>query len=170
MTKSTIKAVKFILYQKKLKDFHPKKITFALIWLNGKNYKSAPFKVHSIACYTIFPSFGRFVNTTPVKISPFCCEPFVESFFHIFVRIEAPLSKYVNHRCKQVVIGRSQVWSKLPGMELPSWVVPTCREPYLPYVIKHCHEGKWLCVASFDILAFFQAGNCSNRSIVVGNV
>jgi hypothetical protein len=37
-------------------------------------------------------------------------------------------------------------------------------------VMEHCHEEKCLCVVSFGILAFFQAGNGSNRSIAVGNV
>ena len=64
---------------------------------------SALFKVCSIACHTFFPYFGQFVNTTSVKIS-FWCEAFIESFFHIFVRTEALLNKYVIYQCKQVVI------------------------------------------------------------------
>ena len=55
-------------------------------------------------------SGGDFVNTMPVKIFPFCREPLVESFFHIFVQTEALPRKCVTHRCKQVIIGRSQVW------------------------------------------------------------
>ena len=43
------------------------------------------FKVCSIASYIFFPSFGQFVDTTPVKIFSFC-ESFIEPFFHIFVR------------------------------------------------------------------------------------
>ena len=72
--------------------------------------KSVLFKVCSIACYTFFPSFGQFLNTTPLKIFSLCCEPFIEPFFHIFVRIKALLNKSVSHRCKQVVIGRNPSW------------------------------------------------------------
>ena len=74
----------------------------------GRMIKRDLFKVCSIANYTFFPSFGQFVDTTPVKIFSFCREPFIEPFFHIFVRIKALLSKCVTHRCKQVVNGRSQ--------------------------------------------------------------
>ena len=72
-----------------------------------KMIKSASFKIYPIACYTFSPFFGQFVNTTP-----FCCEPLIEPFFHIFVLTNSRtlLSKCVAHRCKQVVIGRSQVW------------------------------------------------------------
>ena len=108
----------------------------------GRMIKRDLFKVYSIASYTFFPSFGQFVNTTPVKIFPFCREPFIEPFFHIFVRTKALLSKCVTHRCKQVVIGRSQVVSKPHGVELPSWVLPTCPELVLPYVMEHCHGEK----------------------------
>ena len=34
------------------------------------------FKVCSIGCYTFFPSFGQFENTTPVRSFPFCRESF----------------------------------------------------------------------------------------------
>ena len=57
----------------------------------GRMIKSALFKVRSIACYTFSPPFEQFGNTTSEKIFPFCCEP----FFHIIVRTEALLSKYV---------------------------------------------------------------------------
>ena len=76
----------------------------------GRMMKSALFKVCLTVCYTFLPSFGQFVNTTPVKIFPFCCESFIEPFFHIFVRTKALLGKCVTHRCKQVVMGRNQVW------------------------------------------------------------
>ena len=76
----------------------------------GRMIKSALFNVWSIACYTSFPSFGQFVNTMSVKIVPFCCESFIESCFHIFVRTKAILSKCVTHRRSQVVMGTSQVW------------------------------------------------------------
>ena len=56
------------------------------------------------ACYTFSPFFGQFVITTSVKIFPFCCKPFVEPFFLIFVRTKALLSKCVNHRSKHVEI------------------------------------------------------------------
>ena len=76
----------------------------------GRIIKRDLFKVCSIVSYTFFPSFGQFVDTAPVKIFPFCRKPFIEPFFHIFVRTKALFSKCVIHRCKQVVIGRSQVW------------------------------------------------------------
>ena len=76
----------------------------------GRMIKSASLEIYSIACYTFSPSFAQFANTTPVKLFPFCCESLIESFFHIFVRTKALLSKCVTHLCKQVIIGRSQVW------------------------------------------------------------
>jgi len=76
----------------------------------GRMIKRDLFKVCSIASYTFFSSFEQFVDTTPVKIFPFCREPFIEPFFHIFVRTKALLSKCVTYRCKQMVIGKSQVW------------------------------------------------------------
>ena len=76
----------------------------------GRMIKRALFKVCSIASYTFFPSFGQFVDTMPVNIFSLCREPFIEPFFRIFVRTKALLSKCVTHRCKQMVIGRSQVW------------------------------------------------------------
>ena len=32
--------------------------------------------------------------------------------------------------------------SKLHGVELPSWVFPTCHKPVLPYVMEHWYEEK----------------------------
>ena len=49
----------------------------------GRMIKRDLFKVCFIASYTFFPSFGQFVDTMPVKIFPFCREPFIEPFFHI---------------------------------------------------------------------------------------
>ena len=69
----------------------------------GTMINNALFKVCSIACYIFFPSFGQFVNTMSVTIISFCCKPFAEPFFHIFVRTK------VTH-CKQVVIERGQIW------------------------------------------------------------
>ena len=62
---------------------------------------------------------------------------------------------------------RPSLVSKPHGVELRSRVLPTCREPVLPYVMNHCYKEKRLYVASFGILTLFQAGNGSNRSIVV---
>ena len=47
--------------------------------------------------------------------------------------------------------------SKSHGVELPSGVLPMCREVILLNVMENFHKEKWLCVASTDILAFFQA-------------
>ena len=55
----------------------------------------------------IFPHSGKFMNTTPVKIFPFCSEPFIEQFFDLLLQTKALLSKSVTHGCKQEVIGRS---------------------------------------------------------------
>ena len=35
--------------------------------------------------------------------------------------------------------------SKPHGVELPRWVLPTCREPILPDVVEHSHEKMTLC-------------------------
>ena len=66
-------------------------------------------KTCSIVRYTFSPSFWQFVNTTLLNVFLFYCERLFEPFFHIFVRTDALLSKWVTHRCKQVVIGSSQV-------------------------------------------------------------
>ena len=57
--------------------------------------------------------------------------------------------------------------NKAHGVELPSLVFPTCREPGFPYLMEYCYDEKLLNVASFDILAFFQAAIGSNWLIVV---
>ena len=104
----------------------------------GRMIKSDLFKVCSIACCTFFPSFGQFVNTTPVKIFPFCCEPFTETFFHIFVRCSASASSMQTSENRK----EASLVSKPQGVELTSAVLPTCREPVLSYVTDHCYEEK----------------------------
>ena len=47
----------------------------------GKMIKSALFEVCSIACYTFFPSYGQFMNTTPVKSSPLAANRSSSHFF-----------------------------------------------------------------------------------------
>ena len=97
------KRSKITLYQYEMRTYSLKKhVKF------GKMIKSDLFKVCSVACYTFFSSFGKFVNTTPLKIFPFCCEPFTEPFFHIFVRTETLPSKCVTHRCKRVGVSESE--------------------------------------------------------------
>ena len=128
----------------------------------GRRMKSVLFKECSIACYTFPPSFGQFVNTALVKIFPFCCETFIEPFFHIFVRTKVrDVSMQTSGNRKQ-----ANPVSKSHGVELPSWVLPTCREPVLPM---------WWSIVTkkndftLPLLTFFQVGNNSSRSIVVGN-
>jgi len=89
-------------------DFFPKKTIRKIKF--GRMIKRDLFKVCFIASYIFFPSFGQFVDITPVKIFPFCRELFIEPFFHIFIWTKALFSKCVTHRYKQVIIGRSQVW------------------------------------------------------------
>ena len=64
--------------------------------------KMSKHAAFSLLCFSVFytfsPSFEQLVNTLP---HPFRCEPFIKPFFHIFVRIEALLSKYVTHRSKR---------------------------------------------------------------------
>ena len=73
---------KYQMYKYEMIFFPKKHVKF------GRMIKKDLFKVYSIASYTFFPSFEQFVDTTPVKIFPFCCEPFIELFFHIFVKNE----------------------------------------------------------------------------------
>ena len=47
----------------------------------GRIIKSALFKVCPIAFYTCYPSFEQFVNTTPVKSSPFAANHFLTSSY-----------------------------------------------------------------------------------------
>ena len=137
----------------------------------GRLTKSGLFKVCSVACYTFSPIFRAICEYHVSKIFFFCCEPFIEPFFHIFVRIKALLSK-VRNPLMQTSGNRKELSpvSKPHEVELPSWVFATYREPVLAYMMEHFHKEKWLCIVSFDILAPFQSRNGSNRSIVVGNV
>ena len=77
------------------------------------------FKV-SIVSYIFFPSFGKFVDTTPIKIFPFCRETFIEPFFYIFVRtkvqVRDPSMQTSGNRKEPSLV------SKPHGVELPSWV------------------------------------------------
>ena len=47
----------------------------------GRMIKSALFKICSIAFHTFFPPFGQFVDTTPVKSSPFTANHSSSHFF-----------------------------------------------------------------------------------------
>ena len=109
--------------------------------------RSALFKLCPNASSTFSPYLGQFVNTTP-----FCCAPFIESFFHIFVWTKVLLSRCVTHRCKRK---EQSLANKLHGIELPRWVIPTCREPVLSYVMEHCHGEKWLSVVHFSSATFW---------------
>ena len=127
--------------------------------------KSSLFKVCSIA----FIHFSH-LSGTSVKIFSFCCEPFIEPFF------TSPYEQSAAQQVRDLSVQTSGNWkepslvSNPHGVELPNWMLPTCHEPVLSYVVESCHEEKWLCVTSVSILAFFQVGNGSNRWIVIGNV
>ena len=103
------------------------------------------YKICSIVSYTFFPSFGQFMDTALVKIFPFCHEAFIEPFFHIFIRTKRysasawPIDANSDNRKEPSLV------SKPHGVELPSWVLPTCPELVLPYVMEHCHGEKWSC-------------------------
>ena len=148
----------------KWRFFSPKKhIKF------GRMIKRDLFKVCSIASYTFFPYFGwEFVDISPVKIFPFCREPFIEPFFHIFVRTKALLSKCVTYRCKQVVIERSQVWwvSRM-GKNFPAECFQRVSNWFMWWSIVMEKNDLVL-----PLLVFwsFLAANGSNRSIVVDSV
>ena len=89
-----------------------------------------------------FPFIRTYVNATSVKIFSFCCEPFVEPFFHIFVRTKTLLSKCATHRCKQAVIGKSQVWWVIHmGQNFPA-------ECFQRVANRFCHMR--LCDAAFS--------------------
>ena len=120
----------------------------------GKIIKRDLFKVYSIASYTFFPSFGQFVDTTPVKIFPFCRE---HSSSHFFTSSYQSAAQQVRDPSMQTSGNRKEpsLVNKPHGAELSSWILPTCPELVLPYVTEHCHGEKWPCVASFDILVVF---------------
>jgi len=119
----------------------------------GRMIKRDLFKVYSIASYTFFSSFEQFVDTTPVKIFPFCREPFIDPFFRLRTNQSSvqqsvwPIETSGNQKEPSLV-------SKPHGVEFPSWVLP-CPELVLSYVMEHCHGEKWSCVASFGILVVF---------------
>ena len=149
----------------------------SFFWKNTLNCeqwcKGALFKVCSISCYTFSLSLKQFVNSMPVKIIPFCCEPFVESFFHIFVRIKALLGKCVKSSM-QTNGNRKEpsLVSKPHGVEPPSWVFPTCREPVLPDVIMWWNIVKKkndlvLPLSVRPLSDLFKEENGSNRSFSI---
>ena len=75
-------------------------------------------KVCSIACYKFF---AYFMNTTLVKIFPFCCEPFIEPFFQIFVRIKDAVQRVrVSPTQTSGNWKESSLVSKPQGVKLPS--------------------------------------------------
>ena len=47
----------------------------------GRMIKIALLKVCTNSCYIFFPSLGQFMNTTPVKIFPFCHKTLIEPIF-----------------------------------------------------------------------------------------
>ena len=53
----------------------------------------------------VFPIFRAFCEYHAIKKLPFCCEPLIEPFIHIFVETKALHSKCVTQRCKQVFKG-----------------------------------------------------------------
>ena len=69
--------VKYQVYKYEMTIFFPKKKHVKF----GRMIKRNLFKVCSIASYTFFPSFEQFVDTTPVKIFPFCREHSSSHFF-----------------------------------------------------------------------------------------
>jgi len=79
------------------------------------------FKVCSIASYIFFPSFGQFVDTTSVKIFPFCREPFIEPFFS-HLRTNQSAAQQVRDLSMQTSDNRKEpsLASKPHGVELPS--------------------------------------------------
>ena len=81
-------------------------IRIFLVKRNVKSGKMTIIKVCSIVYVAFFPPQGQFVKRTSIQIFPFCCEPFTEPFFHIFVRTEVLFSKLVTHRRKRMVLGR----------------------------------------------------------------
>ena len=86
--------------------------------------RSAFFKVPPHRLLYIFPIFWKFMNTTP-----FCCEPFTELFFHVFVQTKALFSKYVKSSMQTSGnLKEPSLASKQHGIELSSWVLPMCRE------------------------------------------
>jgi len=141
-------------------DFFPQKKHIKF----GRMIKRDLFKICSIASYTFFPSFGQFVDTTPVKIFPFCQEPFI--FSHL--RKKVLLSKCVTHRCKQVVIGRSQIWSKPHGVDLPSCASTVSRTGFAVYRTLSWRKMTLCCL--FWYSGRFLSSDGSNRSIVVDSV
>ena len=107
----------------------------------GRIIKSALFKVCSIVCYTFFSFLGQFVNITLVKIFSFCCEPFIKPFFS-HLRTNRSAAQQVRDQSMQTSGNRKEpsLLSNPHEVELLGWVLPTCREPVLPYVMEHCHE------------------------------
>ena len=109
------RTLNYQVYKYEMTIFFPKKhVKF------GRMIKRDLFKVCSIASYTFFPSFGQFVDTTPVKIFPFCREPFIEPFFHL--RMNQSAAQQVREPWMQTSGNRKELSlvNKPHGVELPS--------------------------------------------------
>ena len=108
-------------------------------------------KVCSIDYYTFLPSFGQFMNIMPVKI----IHANHSSSLFLYLCTNQSTAQQMRDQLMQTSSNQkeSSLVSKPHGVEFPSWVLSTWREPLLSYAMEHCHEKKWLCVVSFGILS-----------------
>ena len=131
--------------------------------------KSTLFKVCSIACYTFFPSFGEFMNTTPVKSFSFAANHSSSHFSHL--RMNQSTAQQVRDPSMQTSANRKELSlvGKLHWVELPNWVLPWVSKRFCrmwwTIVMKKNNFVLTLTVRPFS--CHFQARNGSNQSIVV---
>ena len=117
----------------------------------------------------IFPIFRAICEYHAGKIFPFSCESFIESFFHIFIRTKALLSKCVKLSMQTSGnLKEASLVSKLNGVELPSWV------HFRRIENRFCCRAWWSSVMTLCCLFRYFGLSSSkeqfNRSIVVGKV
>ena len=117
----------------------------------GRMIKRDLFKVCSIVSYiVIFPIFRAICGYHTSKNLPLLSRTIHRAIFS-HLRTNQSVAQQVRDPSTQTSGNRkeSSLVSKPHGVELPSWVLPTCPELVLPYVMEHCHGEKWPCVASF---------------------
>lgn len=87
-------------------------------------------KVCFIGFYKFFPCFGRkFVNTTSVEILTFGREPFIETFFHIFI--------WTKPWCSQVLITHKRPrYSCATKQSICAKAISCCGRYCIPYHYK----------------------------------
>ena len=109
------------------------------IWIAKSKKKSLLHSVVcSITCYTFFPSFEQFINTTLLKIFLSSSN---HSSSHFLITWQELKSCSASGYSSMQTSGNQKEQSlvrKPHGIEFPNWMSPMCCETVLPYTMEHC--------------------------------